>query len=288
MDSDEIFRRFLAERQVLARLSHPNIARLLDGGVTSQGQPWFAMEYVDGEPLHRHCDERALGVEERLALFVDICEAVQYAHRNLVVHRDLKPSNILVTGAGEIRLLDFGIAKALSHEPDEDTVTGAEGRMMTPEYAAPEQLRGQPVTTATDVYALGAILYLLLTGRAAHQLTGRTPSERDRIICELEPDPPSIAVRGTPHAQLRRRLAGDLDNIVMKALRKEPSRRYPSVDGLLEDLDRHRTGLPVRAAPDTVTYRVRKFLGRHRVGAAIAAVLFLSLAAGPSCSTRWA
>ena len=280
MDSDEILSRFLAERQVLARLSHPNIARLLDDGVTPEGQPWFAMEYVDGVPLHRHCDERALGVEERLAVFVSVCEAVQYAHRNLVVHRDLKPSNILVTAAGEIRLLDFGIAKALTQEPDEDTVTGAEGRMMTPEYAAPEQLRGQPVTTATDVYALGAILYLLLTGRAAHQLAGRTPSERDRIICELEPDPPSLAVRGTPQAQLRRRLSGDLDNIVMKALRKEPARRYPSVDALLEDLDRHRTGLPVRAAPDSVAYRTRKFLGRHRVGAAIAAVVFLSLAAG--------
>jgi serine/threonine-protein kinase len=280
MDSDEILRRFLAERQVLARLSHAHIARLLDGGVTSEGQPWFAMEYVDGVPLHRYCDERELGIEERLAVFGKVCEAVQYAHRNLVVHRDLKPSNILVTASGEIKLLDFGIAKALTQEAADETVTRAEQRLMTPEYAAPEQLRGEPVTTATDVYALGAILYLLLTGRPAHQLAGRTPAERERVICEVEPEPPSAAVRGTARERLRRRLAGDLDTIVLEALRKEPARRYPSVEALLDDLERHRTGLPVRARPDSVTYRARKFLGRHRLGAAVAAVVFLSLAAG--------
>jgi serine/threonine-protein kinase len=258
MDSDEILRRFIAERQVLARLSHAHIARLLDGGVTAEGQPWFAMEYVAGLPLDRSCEERGLDITERLALFGKVCEAVQYAHRNLVVHRDLKPSNILVTAAGDIKLLDFGIAKALSTDPADETVTRAEQRLMTPEYAAPEQLRGELVTTATDVYALGAILYLLLTGRSAHQLAGRTPTERERVICEVEPELPSLAVRGTPRDRLRRRLAGDLDTIVLKALRKEPSRRYASVDAMIEDLDRHRTGLPVRARPDSVTYRARK------------------------------
>ena len=280
MGSDEILRRFLAERQVLARLSHAHIARLLDGGVTPEGQPWFAMEYVDGVPLHRYCEERDLGVEERLAVFAKVCEAVQYAHRNLVVHRDLKPSNILVTAAGEIKLLDFGVAKALSQENAEETATQAEQRLLTPEYAAPEQLRGEPVTTATDVYALGAILYLLLTGQPAHRLSGRTPAERERVICEVEPDPPSAVVRGTARARLRRRLAGDLDTIVLQALRKQPARRYPSVEALLDDLERHRTGLPVRARADSMAYRARKFIGRHRLAAMIAALVFLSLGAG--------
>jgi eukaryotic-like serine/threonine-protein kinase len=286
MDSDEILRRFLAERQVLARLDHPHIARLLDGGVTAEGQPWFAMEYVDGAPLHRYCEERDLGIDERLAVFRKVCEAVQHAHRGLVVHRDLKPSNILVTPAGEIKLLDFGIAKALSPEVEDVTVTRAEHRLMTPEYAAPEQLRGESVTTATDVYALGAILYLLLTERPAHQLAGRTATERERIICEVDPEPPSAAVRGTARARLRRRLAGDLDTIVLKALRKEPARRYPSVEALLDDLERHRTGLPVRARPDSVAYWTRKFLARHRLAMGVAAVVFLALAAGLA-GTLW-
>ena len=286
MDSDEILRRFLAERQVLARLSHAHIARLLDGGVTVEGQPWFAMEYVGGVPLNRYCEAQGLGVEERLRLFGEVCEAVQYAHQNLVVHRDLKPSNILVTAAGETKLVDFGIAKLLYQESADEAVTHTEYRLMTPEYAAPEQLRGEPVTTATDVYALGAILYQLLTGRHAHQLAGRTAAERERVICQVEPEPPSVVVRGTPQDRLRRRLAGDLDTIVLKALRKEAARRYSSVEGLREDLERHRTGLPVRARPDSVTYRARKFLGRHRLGAGVAAVVFLSLAAGLA-GTLW-
>jgi serine/threonine-protein kinase len=286
MDSDEILRRFVAERQVLARLNHQHIARLLDGGLTAEGQPWFAMEYVGGVPLHRYCDAGGLGLEERLEVFGKVCEAVQYAHRSLVVHRDLKPSNILVTPSGEIKLLDFGIAKALTADTDDETVTRAEHRLMTPEYAAPEQLRGEPVTTATDVYALGAILYLLLTGRPAHQLAGRTPAERDQIICEVEPEPPSAAVRGTDRQHLRRKLAGDLDTIVLQALRKEPTRRYPSVEALLDDLGRRQSGLPVRARPDAAIYRARKFLGRHRLGMGVAAVVFLALAAGLA-GTLW-
>jgi eukaryotic-like serine/threonine-protein kinase len=286
MASDEILRRFLAERQVLARLNHQHIARLLDGGVTAEGQPWFAMEYVEGVPLHHYCDDHGLGLEERLAVFGKVCEAVQYAHRSLVVHRDLKPSNILVTPSGEIKLLDFGIAKALTAEAEDVTVTHPEQRLMTPEYAAPEQLRGESVTTATDVYALGAILYLLLTGRPAHRLAGRTRMERERVILEIEPDPPSQAVRGTDRASLRRRLAGDIDTIVQQALRKEPTRRYPSVEALLDDLDRRRTGLPLRARPAPVGYRARKFVGRHRLAMGVAAVVFLALAAGLA-GTLW-
>jgi serine/threonine-protein kinase len=280
LDSEEILGRFLAERQVLARLNHPHIARLLDGGVTAEGQPWFAMEYVEGVPLHRYCDDGRLDLEQRLAVFGKVCEAVQYAHRGLVVHRDLKPSNILVTATGEIKLLDFGIAKALTAEAEDVAVTRPEQRMMTPAYAAPEQLRGEPVTTATDVYALGAILYLLLTGQPAHQLAGCSRSERERIILEIEPEPPSIVVQGTDRAALRRRLAGDLDSIVLQALRKDPARRYPSVEALLDDLERRRTGLPVRARPGSVGYRTRKFIARHRLAMGSGALVFLALAAG--------
>jgi serine/threonine-protein kinase len=277
MDSDEILRRFLAERQVLARLSHAHIARLLDGGVTAEGQPYFAMEYVDGVPLHRYCEERSLGFEDRLRLFREVCEAVQYAHRSLVVHRDLKPSNILVTSAGETKLVDFGIAKLLYEDGADRSVTRTDQRLMTPDCAAPEQVRGEPVTTATDVYALGAILYQLLTGQPPHQFAGCSRAERYRIILEVEPDPPSGTVRRTAEG---RRLRGDLDFIVLKALRKDPARRYPSVEALLDDLERHRTGLPIRAHSDSVAYRARKFLGRHRLGATVVALVILALAAG--------
>jgi Tol biopolymer transport system component/predicted Ser/Thr protein kinase len=280
MDSDEIQRRFLAERQVLASLNHPHIARLLDGGVTADGQPWFAMEYVEGVPLSRYCDERNLGIDQRLELFRKICKAVQHAHQSMVVHRDLKPGNILVTRDGEIKLLDFGIAKVLRAHADDDSLTHTGDRLMTPDYAAPEQVCGGPVTIATDVYALGAILYLLLTGQPAHKFAGATRTERDRVICEVEPEAPSAAVRGTARDRWRRQLAGDLDTIVLKALRKEPARRYPSVDALLEDLERHRSGLPVRAQRDTVAYRTRKFLGRRRYPIEVAVLVCLGLAIG--------
>jgi serine/threonine-protein kinase len=277
MDSEDILRRFLAERQVLARLNHSHIARLLDGGITAQGQPYFAMEYVDGVPLHPYCEERRLGFEDRLRLFREVCEAVQYAHRGLVVHRDLKPSNILVTSAGETKLVDFGIAKLLYEDGADRSATRTDQRLMTPDCAAPEQVRGEPVTTATDVYALGAILYQLLTGLPPHQFNDCSRAERYRIILEVEPYPPSATVRGTAE---RRRLRGDLDFIVLKALGKDPARRYPSVEALLDDLERHRTGLPVRARPASVAYRARKFLGRHRVAVAVVALVVLALAAG--------
>ena len=309
MDSEEIHRRFLAERQILARLSHPNVARLLDGGVSADGRPYFAMEYVEGVPITTHCDERRLTIDERLRLFRDVCAAVGYAHQSLVVHRDLKPSNILVTAGGTVKLLDFGVAKLLRPERQEDArVTLAGVRVMTPEYAAPEQVRGDPVTTATDVYALGAVLYELLTGRRAHRFARHTPAEVARVVCEVEPELPSTAAtrsavtgagdtgqgdsadasqaRGLRPEALRRRLRGDLDTIVLKALQKEPTRRYSSADSLLEDLRRQAAGLTVLARPDSLTYRAGKFVRRHRVGAAAALAVLLALVGGLA-GTAW-
>ena len=283
MDSDEIHRRFLAERQILARLSHPHIARLLDGGVSAAGQPYFAIEYIDGTSILEHCEARGLGVEDRLRLFLDVCDAVRYAHRSLVVHRDLKPSNILVTADGQVKLLDFGIAKLLGDGPDVGpglTETGM--RVMTPEYAAPEQVSGAPVTTATDVYALGAVLYELLSGQRAHRLDSRTPIEVARVVCEVDPAPPSGVAAGALHQRLR----GDLDTITLAALQKKPERRYPTVERLAEDVRRHLDGRPVSARPDTWRYRATKFVGRHRIGVAAAVAIAFSLVAGLS-GTVW-
>ncbi len=287
MDSAEVRRRFLAERRILARLEHPNIARLLDGGLTSDGRPWFAMEYVAGEPLIAHADARALSVPDRLRLFEEVCEAVRYAHQNLVVHRDLKPSNVLVTSEGRVKLLDFGISKLLEDGAAGEAaapMTRTELRVLTPEYAAPEQVRGEAVTTATDVYALGGVLYELLAGRRAHRLERHTASEIERIVCDTEPEPPSMAASGS--AQRRRALRGDLDTIVLKALQKDPARRYPSADALLEDIRRARGGLPITARPDSFGYRSRKFLRRHRMAVAGAALLILVLVAGLA-ATLW-
>jgi serine/threonine-protein kinase len=285
LDSREIHRRFLAERQILARLHHPNIARLLDGGVTPDGEPWFAMEYVAGMAITQHCRDRGLALPERLALFSSVGEAVRYAHGQLVVHRDLKPSNIFVADGGTVKLLDFGIAKVVSAEQPDSGALGQEAepatrtqlRVMTPEYAAPEQVRGEPVSTATDVYALGAVLYELLTGRRAHRFERHTPAEYERVVCETEPDPPSS---GVEHERLRRALRGDLDTIVLKALEKEPVRRYASVEALLEDLRRYQTGLPIRARPASRWYRVRKFVRRHSLGVAIGGLVIGLVAAG--------
>jgi len=300
MDSDAILQRFLHERQILARLQHPNVARLLDGGMTDEGQPYFAMEHVDGRPVTIYCDEHRLGVEARLRLFMNACAAVQYAHQNLVVHRDLKPSNMLVTGTGELKLLDFGIAKVLGGEAREATATELGSRALTPEYAAPEQLRGEPVTTAADVYALGVVLYELLVGRRPHELARGEPDALARLAA-AEPVRPSTAVvreaeanepatagggitpasvsrdRGTRPDRLRRRLAGDLDTICLKALRREPERRYASAQALRDDLERHLTGLPVLARPDTVAYRATRFVRRHRVGVGAAAAIAMLL-----------
>ncbi len=276
MDTDALISRFLNERQILARLEHPNIARLLEGGLTENGQPYFAMEYVDGVPLKTYCDAHELDINTRLALFDDVCSAVQYAHRNLIVHRDLKPSNVLVAEGGVVKLLDFGIAKLLSQEAAEQTRTRVP--VLTPEYAAPEQLRGEPISTATDVYALGVILHELLTG--CRPLVHPSHEARRDFGTHVAPPRPS-AVEGLSK-RIRRRLRGDLDVIVMKALRIEPERRYISVEALREDLQRHRSGLPVLARGDPWGYRVRKFVGRHRSGAIASLLVLLSLSAGLS------
>ncbi len=293
LDTDEIQARFLRERQILARLQHPRIARLLDGGVTAGGRPWFAMEHVQGEPITAWCDARQAGVEERLRLFSEVCEAVQAAHRTLVVHRDLKPSNILVTAAGEVKLLDFGIAKLLADEPGDTAPTRQDVRALTPEYAAPEQVRGESITTATDVYALGVLLYELLTGRRPYAL-GAAGAGWQQAILETQPAQPSRAVldagrevrRGLSPERLARRLRGDLDVIVLTALRKEPERRYPTAEALAQDIARHLDGLPVRARKDTAGYRARKFLVRHRWSVAAAGLILVALVAGLA-GTAW-
>jgi serine/threonine-protein kinase len=301
--SPEPLRRFRAERQILANLEHPGIARLLDGGTTPGGVPFVVMEYVDGRPIDRYCGDRQLDVRERLELFRVVCGAVSYAHRNLVVHRDLKPSNLLVTAEGAPKLLDFGIAKLL--DPDEErvgaTLAATTGGLMTPDYASPEQVRGETITTASDIYSLGVLLYQLLTGRLPYELRGRTPAEIERAVCGSEPAKPSAAASSTaptaPAAgagsptdarpepvpatrgearRFRRLLSGDLDNIVLKALRKEPERRYASVDDLSEDILRYLTGYPVAARPSSWAYRSSKFIRRHTVG--IAATLLIVLA----------
>ncbi|MEP7346127.1 MAG: serine/threonine-protein kinase, partial [Gemmatimonadaceae bacterium] len=302
MGSDEIHHRFLVERQILARLNHPNIARLLDGGLSADGRPYFAMEYVDGVPITSHCDTRGLTIGARLALFEKVCEAVRIAHRSLVIHRDIKPSNILVVADGTVKLVDFGIAKMLGDDDDEQLApeTRAERRVMTPEYAAPEQVRGEPVTAATDVYALGAVLYELLTGRRAHRFARYTPAEVERVICETEPELPSdaaasaiqpaskppitpadlSAARGLTIPRLQAALRGDLDTITTKALQKDPDRRYRTVDALIDDLQRFVTGRPVLARPDTFRYRAQKFVRRNRLAVGAASVVMLSLLGG--------
>ena len=302
--SEGVRRRFKSERQILASLDHPNIARLLDGGATDDGRPYLVMELVEGVPIDRYCDEQRLSIPQRLQLFLDVCAALQYAHQNLVVHRDIKPSNILVTHDGTPKLLDFGIAKLLNPElfPYTIELTRSELHPMTPQFASPEQLKGQAITTASDVYALGVLLYKLLAGRLPHFASGLTPQELERVLGGEEPLRPSAAVlgtepgtgstaqrtaediaqaRGTQSQALRRQLLGDLDNIALMALRKEPHRRYGSVDQLASDVQRHLQGMPVRARPDTLSYRVRKFVGRNRVSVAaggLAALLLLGFA----------
>ena len=289
--SQETVRRFRLEREILARLQHPYIARLLDGGVTEEGLLYFDMEYVNGVPIDQYFEKQDLDLKARLRLFFDVCEAVQYAHQNLVIHRDLKPSNILVTERGQVKLLDFGIAKLLdqAERPESLPPTQLELRLMTPEYASPEQVRGDPVTTASDVYALGLNLYKLLTGQRAYDLAEKSASQIEKIVCEVAPKKPSAVVglngktteattRPTSQTErLRRQLSGDLDLIVLKALRKEPERRYASVVEFVNDLRRHLDGRPVRAHRPTTVYRMGKFAQRHRFGIAVAAAFVLLL-----------
>jgi eukaryotic-like serine/threonine-protein kinase len=298
MDTALVVRRFHHERQILARLNHPNIARLFDGGATNSGMPYFVMEYVEGEELLDFCERKNLSIDERLAIFRKICAAVSYAHQNLIVHRDLKPSNILITGDGEPKLLDFGISKILTDDEDAETGTATALGMLTPKYASPEQFRGETVTTATDVYSLGVILYELLTGSSPYDFKNGRAYEIAKIISETDPVRPSSAVskstkeneqQTTDHEQTtnqkskiknQKSLKGDLDNIILKALKKDPAQRYASVDRFAEDLRRHQEGLPVSARPDTAFYRASKFVRRHRTAVVAVALLFLTLLGG--------
>ena len=282
LDTEDILRRFRNERQILAQLDHPNIARFIDGGTTDNGLPYFVMEYVKGEPINAYCDAHALPTTERLNLFRKVCAAVTYAHQNLVIHRDLKPSNILVTPEGEPKLLDFGIAKLLGPGDELFTQTMPALRVMTPEYASPEQVQGEKITTASDVYSLGVLLYELLTGQRPHRLKTPAPEEMARAVTEQEPERLSTALlhdsRFTSHDA--RSLRGDLDNIVLMAMRKEPARRYSSVGQFSEDIRLHLEALPVIARKDTVAYRASKFVSRHQIGVAAAALVLLSLIGG--------
>ncbi len=345
VDRQVMLQRFARERQLLAGLHHPHIARLLDGGATEQGLPYLAMEYVEGRPIDEYCEQRRLGVEERLRLFVTVCSAVSYAHHNLIVHCDLKPNNILVTAAGEPKLLDFGIARLVSDEGGEGRRTTTAAVLMTPDYASPEQICGEPITTAADVYSLGVVLYELLAGVRPFRRKGLPRYELARLLGEQEAARPSAAVTGEKHRRtasaasgtharaddsrariaglghatptgeqvgcarpdesglasptlhsaeerrssphrLAHRLRGDLDTIVLKALRREPERRYSSVEHLAEDIERHLAGQPILARKDELRYRMGKFIARYRGSVTAAALIALSLIAG-IIGTAW-
>ena len=304
-DSGLVIGRFKNERQILAGLDHPNIARLLDGGATDEGVPYFVMELVEGQPIDRYCDSHKLGIPARLKIFLQVCSALEYAHQHQIIHRDIKPANILVTAEGVPKLLDFGIAKIL----DSSIPAGAAGltqtrfRAFTPEYASPEQIKAEPISTTSDVYSLGVLLYELLTGHRPYRFKTLTPVEIERAICEEEPLNPSTIVarseeqnladgtmtsitpeeisgaRGSDPKQMHKCLLGDLDAIVMMALRKEPHRRYASVNDFSEDIRKHLEGRPITARPSTIAYRGTKFIRRHRELAA-GALIFLVLLGG--------
>ncbi len=288
--------RFRQERQILASLDHPGIARLLDGGATEEGQPYLVMEMIDGESIDQYCNSRGLGIRQRVRLFRKICDAVHYAHQHLVIHRDIKPSNILVTAEGEPKLLDFGTAKLLDPGPTPEglppTVTLL--RPMTPEFASPEQLQGKPITTASDVYSLGVVLYGLLSGAQPYSFEDRYSLEALRVVVEDEPLPPSARYRdeeregskgglggqGPSGGRLSRALWADMDKIILMALRKDPGRRYATVDRLAEDLRRWGEGLPIRARKDTLGYRLMKLVQRHKLGAAALVLALVGIFAG--------
>lgn len=289
-DADQLLERFRAERRILAGLNHPGIASLLDGGETDDGAPYLVMEYVDGQAIGSYCDARQLGINERLRLFLAVADAVAHAHRNLVVHRDLKPSNILVDRDGRVKLLDFGIAKFLERDAES---TGTGQRLFTPGYAAPEQVRGEPVTTSVDIHALGLLLYTLLTGRRAYGKTASTPAAYEHAVLSQLPTRPSHSAidddeeaeslahaRQLSPARLGAALRGDLDAIVMKALRKEPDERYPSVDAMRADVERHLAHEPVQARRGDLRYRMRRFVRRHALAVSLSALALVSLLLG--------
>ena len=296
---DTAVRRFRRERQILATLQHPHIATLLDGGVTADGHPFFAMEFVEGEPLTSWCDARALPIAARLALFRQVCSAVQFAHQSLVVHRDLKPQNILVTTEGQVKLLDFGIAALLPSAldgADQAPLTRAGARALTPDYASPEQLLGLPIGTRSDVYSLGVVLYELLCGKRPFEMRGKSAAEVERLVSEVTPTRPSAAITEERVAHLsertgaraRMRLAGDLDAIVLKALRTEPERRYGSAEELSADILAHLTGRPVSARPDSLGYRLGKLVRRRRAETGAVSLAVLAIVGGSLVALRQA
>ena len=310
MDSELVVRRFRHERQILASLNHPHIARLFDGGTTPEGLPYFVMEYVAGSPIDRYADDHRLTTSERLRLCLAVLDAVQHAHDRHIVHRDLKPSNVLVID-GQPKLLDFGIAKILDPDSEGDSTMTSLARPMTPDYASPEQILGQPITPATDVYALGLLLYELLTGHRPFRFTTHTPEEISRVVCEQEPERPSTAIGrtettmladgtaeaktplsvsetrdGSPDA-LRNRLSGALDAIVMKALRKTPASRYPTVAALADDVRRWLDERPVSAGRDAFRYRATRLLRRHRRALGVAALLVTAIALTAVAANLW-
>ncbi len=309
LDSHDLKERFHRERRVLASLDHPHIARVLDGGTDDTGQPYVVMEAVDGHSLLQYCDKNQLTVDQRLELFVMVCEAVQYAHSRLIVHRDLKPANILVTDDGMPKLLDFGIAKLLDDDGGTEEITRVTDRLLTPEYASPEQTRGEAVTTASDIYTLGVVLYELLSGNRPYEVSSSSPAEIERIVCTFVPAPPSrnlattsrrrakvaadsgrdpaaiARARGTAADRLHQRLRGDLDTIVLKALHKEPEGRYATAQRLADDIRQHLAGQPVSARPATFRYRATKFVRRHRAAVAAAALIAATLLAATAATT---
>src|SRR5581483_748120 len=303
-DSNSVITRFKNERQILASLEHPNIARLLDGGTTEDGVPYIAMELIEGQPITEYCDRLKLSITERVRIFLQVCAAVQFAHQHLIIHRDIKPGNILVTTDGTPKLLDFGIAKILEADPAASLTEATQTafRVLTPRYSSPEQICGEPMTTASDVYSLGVVLYELLTGHSPYKLTTGSAQEMAQAVCTIDPQRPSFAIgraklatastshpvgedelsaaRSSSPERLRKRLNGDLDNILLMALKKDPARRYRSVEQLQEDLKRHLDNLPVLARNDTVWYLTSKFVNRHKAGVVLSIAFVLALVGG--------
>lgn len=297
LGSEITFARFRRERQILASLDHPGIATLLDGGVAPDGRPFLVMEYVAGEPITTWCDSQNLPVAARLDLFRQVCKAVRYAHLNLVLHRDLKPGNILVTSDGAVKLLDFGIAKLLDEEADDAApLTRVGARALTPEYASPEQIAGESLTTASDIYSLGVVLFELLAGRRPHATSGQALADLEHEILKGIPPRPSTLVTNAAavlrgereESRLAQRLRGDLDQITLMALRRDPGRRYDSAEALSEDIKRHLAGRPVEAEADRLGYRMGKFVHRNRLATAAAVTLVLALFGGIAATSTMA
>jgi eukaryotic-like serine/threonine-protein kinase len=292
MDTDDILKRFRDERQILARLNHPNITHLHDGGITSDGRPYFVMEYVEGKPITKYCDDNKLALHKRIDLFLQICEALEYAHQNLVIHRDLKPENILVTEQGIVKLLDFGIAKLLDENKAQSyTQVVNSGKLMTPEFASPEQVHGSPINTTSDVYQMGLILYTLFCGQHAYDIKNKSMAEIEQTILHQNPVKPSERIMHVPPEilldvcenrsvspkKLKSFLKGDLDTILMRALQKKPERRFSSVTEMKDDIERFRKGLPIRSRGDNFSYKSAKFIKRHSLAIIFSAVFLMTL-----------